>query len=392
MGSSQAKKRGAQGDQVDHRGRWVPKKGSRIVNAVYIDPEDIYADAFVGSKLCLGGPIRYKVEEAVAAQINTDWIGEHVVPSIAKQYGRDHKLIDNLGMAMLYVIMDEDASLVLFLETDLAMVQAVRAAYNAIPVENKPEQPIQRISLHVYRIGEDTFIEEVWNTEQAGAGTRAANNTGDALAQIPAGGGTGAVQQVLQTLVIQIQQLQRQHQEQEERHAIQRQADRAWMEDKLRRLNDNVKRFGGSIPAAFSRQDRGRQLRVAQDNEEEAAAEQQGTTINEGNRQWPTLCPNLHSLLSLWTEYEFGIGGRKPAKAWTREERGHKRQKQTYYRRNCIWKIQLHLMNKGYRIEAANALIRRTYGETTSLTNIAKAIVNHRAAHKAHGGLHPNFR
>ena len=85
-------------------------------------------------------------------------------------------------------------------------------------------------------------------------------------------------------------------------------------------------------------------------------------------------------------------GGQKPGKAWTREERGNRAQKQTYYRQNCIWKIQVHLMNKGYRIEAANALIRRTYGETTSITNIAIAIVADRKTYKHHGGLHPNFR
>jgi hypothetical protein len=38
----------------------------------------------------------------------------------------------------------------------------VRDAYKTIPVENKPEQPITRVPLHVYRIGEETFIEEVW--------------------------------------------------------------------------------------------------------------------------------------------------------------------------------------------------------------------------------------
>ena len=117
-----------------------------------------------------------------------------------------------------------------------------------------------------------------------------------------------------------------------------------------------------------------------------------GTTINRDGREWPALCPNINSLLSLWTEYEFGIGGRKPAKAWKGEERGHKSQKQTYYRRNCIWRIQLRLVNKGYRIEAANALIRRTYGERTSITNMAIAIVADRKTYKDNGGLHPNFR
>jgi hypothetical protein len=96
--------------------------------------------------------------------------------------------------------------------------------------------------------------------------------------------------------------------------------------------------------------------------------------------------------MSLWTEYEFGIGGRKPSKDWTIAERGNKNQKQTYYHRNCIWKLQLHLVNKGHHIESANREIRKTYGQSTSVTNIAKAIVTDRSRYKAHGGLHPNFR
>ncbi|MGL5934314.1 MAG: hypothetical protein ACRCZI_01675, partial [Cetobacterium sp.] len=81
----------------------------------------------------------------------------------------------------------------------------------------------------------------------------------------------------------------------------------------------------------------------------------------------------------MWTKYEFGIGGRKAAKHWTIEERGNKTQKQTYYQRNCIWKLQLHLVNKGHRIESANSEIRKTYGQSTSVTNVAKAIVTDRS-------------
>ena len=96
--------------------------------------------------------------------------------------------------------------------------------------------------------------------------------------------------------------------------------------------------------------------------------------------------------MSLWTEYEFGIGGRKAAKDWSAEERGNPKQKQTYYRRNCLWKIQVHLINKDHRIEAANALILQTYGQTTSVTNISKAVVVDRNRFKRQGGLHPNLR
>ena len=391
MGSTQAKKRGASGEQVDHRGRWVSKKGSRIVNQVYIDPEDEYADAFVGARLCLGSAIKYKLRANVESRITTDWLAEKVIPNIARRYSRDRGIIRNLGLAMLFVMLDEEASASLFSLSELPMVEAVKKAYDDIELENKPEQPVERVPIHVYRIGEETFIDEVWQDstqQQQGNG----NNPEANLAQIPASGGGAATQQILQTLLIQNQQLQRQIQEQEQRMDLLRQTDRAWLEDKLRRINDNVKRFGGTIGSSLARQHPARRQQQAQEAEEEATAARVGTTINRDGRQWPALCPNVNSLLSLWTDYEFGIGGRKPAKAWKPAERGNKTQKQTYYRRNCLWKIQLHLVNKGYRIEAANALIRRTYGESTSITNMATAIVADRKTYKDHGGLHPNFR
>ena len=399
MGSTQAKRRGAGGEQVDHRGRWVSKKGSRIVNAVYIDPEDEYADAFVATKLCLGGPIKYKVKDELASHITTNWLAEFVIPNIANRYVGDQNLIHNLGLAMLFIIMDEDAMDELLTVADLPWIKAVQDAYKALPVENKPDQPVNRVPLHVYRIGEETFIEEIWQQEQAGTNqqpvTDTTANTPQAnLARVPASGGNAATQQVLQTLLIQNQQLQRSLQEMEQRLDLRDQANRSWLEEKMRRINDNVRRFGGTIQSGLSRQDGRRTIAVARGVEEEAAAPvtQQPGTINRGGRNWPTLCPNVNSLLSLWTEYEFGIGNRKPARFWKGRERGNKSQKQTYYRRNCIWKLQVHLTNKGHRIEAANAIIRRTYGENTSITNVAKAIVEDRKRYRNHGGMHPNIR
>ena len=396
MGSTQSKKRGAHGEMVDHRGRWVSKKGSRIVNAVYIDPEDEYADAFVASKLCLGGPIKYKLKDELAGRITTEWLEEHVIPNISKRFSADRGLVHCLGLAMLFVIMDDDASDELLTLNDLAWIQAVKDAYEALPIDNKPEQPVQRLPLHVYRIGEETFIDEVWRNEEGVQQSSNNNNTSveASLARVPASsGGSSATQQVLQTLLIQNQQLQRQLEEMDRRHELRDQTNRSWLEEKLRRINDNIKRFGGTVQSSFARQDARRQLDIARQQEEPQAREPPpGKTQNRGGRNWPTLAPNVNSLLSLWTEYEFGIGGRKPAKSWKGHERGHKPQKQTYYRRNCIWKIQALLVNKGYRIENANALLRRTYGENTSITNMAEAIVQDRKTYKHHGGLHPNFR
>jgi hypothetical protein len=96
--------------------------------------------------------------------------------------------------------------------------------------------------------------------------------------------------------------------------------------------------------------------------------------------------------MSLWTEWEFGIGGRKPAKDWTREERGHPKSKQMYHRRRNIWRVQDYLIRKGHNIQSANDLILQTYGMGTSLTKISERIVKDKSTYEASGGLHPNLR
>jgi hypothetical protein len=60
-----------------------------------------------------------------------------------------------------------------------------------------------------------------------------------------------------------------------------------------------------------------------------AAAEE---CITDGNQVGPpaTLSPHPRSIHSLWTAYQFGIGGRKAAKAFTAAEQG--RVKYTYHR------------------------------------------------------------
>ena len=113
------------------------------------------------------------------------------------------------------------------------MVAAVKKAYEEIEMENKPEQPVERVPLHVYRIGEETFIDEVWQ-DSSQQQERNTNNPEANLAQVPASGGGAATQQVLQTLLIQNQQLQRQLQEQEKCLELIRQTNRAWLEEKLR--------------------------------------------------------------------------------------------------------------------------------------------------------------
>jgi len=251
MGSTQAKRRGAAGDQIDHRGRWVQKKGSRIVNGVYIDPEDVYSDAVCASKLALGGPIKYKLKEGMGPHITTAWLKTNVVPSMGQRYSQDEGLIRNLGLAMLWLVFDEAAC------TDLNVPEATKervySAYEDVAVENKPQQPVEKVQLHVYRHEDETMIEEIMPTQS----TNELRHTGDALARVPAdvGGGNGATQHVLQTVVIQQRNLLQQMNDL--RVAVHQNdaATRVWMENKFRNINDNIRRFGGTMQGSLIRQD-----------------------------------------------------------------------------------------------------------------------------------------
>ena len=396
-GSTQAKRRGAAGDQVDHRGRWVVKKGSRIVNQVYINPEDVYADAHVASLLAIGGPIVYKVKEDVGKEITLKWLADSIVPNISKRFGEDECLIRNLGLCVLWLAHDEEACH--DLDMPDAMRNRIQAAYNDLPIENKPAQPVKRNDLHVYRLGEETVIDEVIPQEQD---QTMANNVGDELARMPATGGNAASQHILKTIVIQQRQLQQQLQDLQQAMLTMDQRNRAWTENKFRVINDNIRRFGGTIRSGLARQDPERQAEVRRYDEEDHG---QHTDVFYGNtnsraqrgRQWPKLAPNIRDLMVLWHEWEYGIGGRKPAKDWTAQERGGggcKKVKQMYHRRKNIWRIQLLLINKGRSIQAANALIEQTYGSRLSLTAISQAIAKDRQTYKDKDddGLHPNFR
>jgi hypothetical protein len=252
-GSTQAKKRGAGRDQVDHCGRWVTKKGSQIVNKVYIDPEDVYADALCASVLAIGGPIHYKVKPALSRHVTANWLAVHMVPGIAKRKTQDLGIIRDLGLALLWLAHDEEAS------DDLAMPDVmkkrIKDAYSDLPRQDKPYQPVEKFALHVYRHGEKTVIEEVAPLRAQSQEGQQPQNLADALAGIPASGGSAATQQMLQTLVIQQRNLQQQLHDMQQVWSTTDQRNRDWLENKFRTLNDNIRKFGGTIQGGLLRQD-----------------------------------------------------------------------------------------------------------------------------------------
>ena len=85
------------------------------------------------------------------------------------------------------------------------------------------------------------------------------------------------------------------------------------------------------------------------------------------------LSRNLPSLYTLWIEYWQGIGGRKAARLYTRQERGGKL-KFTYYRRKIVWDLIEHYVRRGDTAAAVIDCIYARYGRGSSVTTIINEI------------------
>jgi hypothetical protein len=79
-----------------------------------------------------------------------------------------------------------------------------------------------------------------------------------------------------------------------------------------------------------------------------------------------------NSLRQIYDEFEFGIGGRKPAKDFTVHERNDRANgtKQKWYRREIVYWMISELTNRGYTVEAAIHKILQAIGPNWSITAI----------------------
>ena len=91
---------------------------------------------------------------------------------------------------------------------------------------------------------------------------------------------------------------------------------------------------------------------------------QQPTTLEIVHQQQTnnlaTLSRNPRDLYLLWSEYEFGIGNRKPAREFTAVERG--RVKYNYHRRKVVWDKIAELVQAGWTSDMAIDAIYNAYG------------------------------
>ncbi|KAE8974093.1 hypothetical protein PR001_g26104 [Phytophthora rubi] len=116
-----------------------------------------------------------------------------------------------------------------------------------------------------------------------------------------------------------------------------------------------------------------------------AAVSHDALPEQEAHRVSVTLAKRPRYLFELWHEFEFGLNGGKPAKEFTRAERGAN--KFAYSRRKVFWDIVTCLVRAGFTSDTAIDKIYAVYGRQRSVTAI---LVAPRQAKKRGG--HPSLR
>ena len=91
------------------------------------------------------------------------------------------------------------------------------------------------------------------------------------------------------------------------------------------------------------------------------------------------------TLLLLWHEFLHGLDNNKPAKDFTRAERG--RVKRTYSRRKVFWDLLCRMIDAGFTELIAIDRIYFSYGRNLSVTKILDRLISD----KRRNG-HPNLR
>lgn len=353
--ATHARRKGCNRDDVDHRGRW---KGDKRVVDRYIHCELPYPDAKVAAALCGDGAIKYVVKEG--SGITNDWIVVNVTPNIANRMGSPIAAL--LGKCLLWAIMSDVPSL----REHLPSLHAtrVRTLFHHLQTDlQEGENPIDKVYVNVTGHEGAVFINEIGSET-----VETARNDGVAM------GGQEGTQ--LLGLYAQVEGLSRVLGEAK--------ADieqlRLMSQQRFERLGRQVRRIALQ-PVARVRQP------VSSNNNNNNYDDDDNNVEGQGQQQdkMATLVKTPRTLDELWIEYNFGVGGRKAARLFTRRERG--RCRHTYCRRRVVWDKIAEMVRGGETAQEAIDRIRLVYGASLSVTRVInKMMVDRRS------GGHPALR
>ena len=406
--STYARRNGCSRDDVDVRGRW--KRMKRMVDT-YIDVELPYPDAKVAAVLAIGGPVRYELREG--CRLTDQWVLENVGEEIKKIFPDMVAIL--LGKALLWAIYDDSMSKILN-ENKVARVKENVARLTS-RVLNVGVNPVEKVALLISGDNDALVITELNNdNEQNGAYDN--NNDGvdengnvvtarDVARQTNRGflNEDRGLENKVRVLMTTVNNLRRQNDELKNEIVSFKQSNQTMM----KQMNSSIKRltmlpvsrvtgFTSSTTTTTSRID------VASVNNSRSRMTQHGggdeqggindgilmgdgdgiEATNETNSFHTTLCKCPRSLYVLWQEYQFGIGGRKPARLFNSAERG--KVKFNYCLRKHFWTLMEKMIRNGYTFNTAIDKIYSVYDRSRSVTQILRCIRN-----DAKNGGHPQL-
>ena len=345
--SSHARGSGANKDDKDLRGRW---KVSTRISDVYDNVELPFVDAEVAGMLCVGGPVRYDIKEE--SGLTNAFVLQHVVPGIRGRFGDGVASV--LGPPLLWLTYSDGGE---YIPQDIRQ----RIQNNCNLPDGFDGNPVKKSLLVI--TGRDAIVHFDTISDTADIG----NVGGD----VPPD-----VRHHLIAISSQIAGV---------RQAIDRQIGtdedfRTWARREITTLRQVVRRLARqpAFPVA-----------VGGDNNNENNNNNNGGRgqVAVGGIGVATLTRAPRTLYELWDEYMSGMGGRKPARLFTREERG--RVKYKYCRRKIVWDCVATLVNAGLTSDVACDRIYAVYGVNTTVTQIINQMKNDKNQGIVHPSLHP---
>jgi hypothetical protein len=270
------------------------------------------------------------------------------------------------ALAVLFAAMDESIDL------PSGIRERITVAYAMLGLDE--QQPVVKIPLYVYRIEDRLMIDEI---VQENNGTNIGDNaTRSIINQVT----TGLMSH--QALLVKLDRMERQINDQFRQVFAMIDASNRLARTNYNNINNNIRRFGGTIEGAFVVQ-RGHGHGHGRDRDH---ADQSGQGALNQEAQ---LSHNPRTLLELWREYKHGLNGRKPAEQFTPSERNSRLGgvKQKWYRRNVVWQCMERLVRGGDTAQVAANKIYQAYGFTLSMTEIINSMIRDKRT-----GGHPNLR
>ena len=317
--STYASRFGLLKEWITLRGRW---RGKKVQVDTYIDVDVPFPDAKVASVLCgPRGPCKYSAKDGV--EVNDDFLSS-IAPRCAEAFGGDVAII--LARSLLWAAFEPKTVLVNNVAVSIIPSDLRKKIMDAWTNSGRgvdDVNPVKKIGLLVSQQMDQLDIVPVTLAPDAVVGQETSQ-----------GGGGEEVIQNLGSQIFNMQQI--------------------------------VGDFRNEVNSLFC--DQRRQINVLSANVRRIglrSAVQQ--PVNERIVQVRlSKCPR--DLWVLWKEWEQGLGGVKPAKAFTHAERGAN--KFSFCRRKVFWDTVEGMVRRGQMADVAIDTIYHVYGWNKSVTKI----------------------